>query len=228
VRHGQAHPFQRKDAALTACGEAQAAKLAQFWLRSGVRFDEVHHGTLSRQVRTQEVVAECFQAEGEPWPVAVREAAWNEYDATGVMQHLVMRDDRLSAHAEAYERARGSAEENRMFQRMFEAAMTRWLESDAEVDGVESWPVFRTRVCGAIQRVMAGPPSRRVVVFTSGGPIGLAVQSSMQAPAKSFLDVNWRVRNTSITQFMFDRSRFTLDSFNAIPHLDEVGLWTYR
>jgi broad specificity phosphatase PhoE len=75
---------------------------------------------------------------------------------------------------------------------------------------------------------MAGPPSRRVVVFTSGGPIGLAVQSSVQAPARSFLDVNWRVRNTSITQFVFDRSRITLDCFNAIPHLDEVSLWTYR
>jgi broad specificity phosphatase PhoE len=228
VRHGQAHPFQRKDAALTSLGEAQAAKLAQFWLRSGVRFDEVHHGTLARQVRTQEVVAECFRAAGQSWPDAMTDAAWNEYDATGVIQHLVTHDDRLSTLAEAYERSRGSADENRRFQHFFEAAMTRWLESDDEVAGVESWPAFRTRICGAIQRIMAGPPSRRVVVFTSGGPIGLTVQSSMQAPPKSFLDVNWRVRNTSITQFIFDRSRLTLDSFNAIPHLDEVALWSYR
>jgi broad specificity phosphatase PhoE len=227
VRHGQAYPFQRPNAALTSLGEAQAAKLAQFWLRGVVRFDEVYHGTLARQSRTQEVVAECFRAAGAPWPVAVRDAAWNEYDATGVMQYLVSRDDRLSTLAADFERARGTADENRMFQRMFEAAMSRWLEG-AEVDSAESWPTFRSRVCGAIQRLMAGQPGRRVVVFTSGGPIGLTVQSSMQAPVKSFLDVNWRVRNTSITQFVFDRSRLTLDSFNAIPHLDEVALWTYR
>ena len=221
VRHGQAYPFQRPNAALTSLGEAQAAKLAQFWLRGGVRFDEVYHGTLARQARTQAVVAECFRAAGEAWPDAATDAAWNEYDATGVMQHLVTHDAR-----DAYEQARGTSEENRMFQRMFEAAMTKWLQE--EVNGAESWPTFQSRVWSAIQRLMAGPSNRRVAVFTSGGPIGLAVQSSLHAPPKSFLDVNWRVRNTSITQFVFDRSRLTLDSFNAIPHLDEVALWTYR
>ena len=44
VRHGQAAPFQQTDAALTVTGEAQAAKLAEFWLRHGVQFDEVHCG----------------------------------------------------------------------------------------------------------------------------------------------------------------------------------------
>jgi len=228
VRHGQAHPFRRESAALTRTGEAQAAKLAQFWLRSGVRFDEVQSGTLARQVRTEEVVAGCFRAAGEPWPAATRDRAWNEYDATGVMQHLVAGDTRLSALAEAYEQARGSPEEGRAFQRMFEAAMTCWLEGDAEIDGVESWRAFRSRVSGAIQGLMAGPPGRRIAVFTSGGPIGFAVHHAVQAPARSFLDMNWRVRNTSVTNLLFDRSRLTLDSFNSIPHLDEASLWTYR
>ena len=227
IRHGQA-PFQRESAALTSLGEAQASKLAQFWLSSEVRFDEVHRGTLPRQARTEEVVAECYRAAGAPWPAAVGEAAWNEYDAPGVMQHFVPRDARLSALAEAFEQARGSPDENRMFQRLFAAAMSRWLEGTVKANGVESWPAFRSRVWGAIQRLMAGPPSRRVAVFTSGGPIGLTVQSSLHAPARSFLDVNWRVRNTSITQFVFDRGRLTLDGFNAIPHLDEAALWTYR
>jgi len=228
VRHGQAHPFQRENAALTGAGEAQAAKLARFWLRRGLRFDEVRSGTLARQLRTEEVVACCFQDAGEPWPAALRDAAWNEYDAAGVMQHLVPQDTRLSALAGAFEQARGSADENRAFQRMFEAAMTSWLEGAAEIDGVESWPAFRSRISDALQRLMAGPPGRRVAVFTSGGPIGFAVHWALKAPARSFLDVNWRIRNTSVTHFVFDRSRLTLDSFNSIPHLDEAALWTYR
>jgi broad specificity phosphatase PhoE len=228
IRHGQAHPFQRESATLTSLGEAQASKLAQFWLRAGVRFDEVHSGTLPRQVLTEEVVARCFRAADEPWPRAVRDGAWNEYDACGVMDHLVPGDRHLSVLADAFEQARGSPDEKRMFQRMFEAAMSVWLEGTAETDGVESWPTFRDRIWSAIQRLMAGPSNRRVVVFTSGGPIGLTVQSSLKAPARSFLDVNWRVRNTSITQFVFDRTRLTLDGFNAIPHLDESTSWTYR
>ena len=103
-----------------------------------------------------------------------------------------------------------------------------WLEGCVEAEGVEMWPAFQNRVASAIGRIMAGPSSRRVVVFTSGGPIGLAVQFAMKAPARSFLEVNWRVRNTSVTEFVFDRERITLDSFNGTPHMEGSGLRTYR
>ena len=228
VRHGQAHPFQRENSALTPAGEAQAARLAQFWLRNRIGFSEVYSGTLPRQARTEQVVAHCFREAGAPWPAALRDPAWNEYDAPGVLQHVVPADPRLTALAAEFQQARGSPEEYRRFQRMFEAAMGRWLDGAVEPDGVESWPAFRGRISTAIQRLIPGPSGRSVVVFTSGGPIGFAVQCAMQAPARSFLDVNWRVRNTSVTQFVFDRNRFTLDCFNTIPHLDETSLWTYR
>ena len=228
VRHGQAHPFQRERAELTSVGEEQGAKLAQFWVRHGVRFDEVYSGTLPRQVQTEEVVGEYFRSARRPWPAAVQDGAWNEYDAGGVLQHFVPADTLLTALSVEFEKARGTPDENRCFQRMFEAAMARWLEEKIETTGVESWPVFRSRVSSAIQRLMAGPPGRRIAIFTSGGPIGFTVQSSLKAPARSFLDVNWRVRNTSITEFVFDQSRLTLDCFNAFPHLDDASLRTYR
>jgi len=227
VRHGQAAPFQRTDAALTSTGEAQAAKLAQFWLRNGARFDEVHCGALARQVRTAQVVAERFRDAGQSWPDARTDRSWNEYDATGVIQRYVPADARLAALAAEYEKARCGPEENRRFQHMFEAAMGCWLEGK-QTDGVEPWIAFRDRVTGAIRRIMEGPSNRRVAVFTSGGPIGFAVHHALQAPAQSFLDVNWRVRNCSVSEFVFDRQRFTLDYFNAIPHLDEAALRTYR
>lgn len=227
VRHGQAAPFQQKDAALTPTGEAQAAKLAQFWVRNGVEFDEVHCGCLARQVRTAQVVAECFQESGQPWPGVQADRSWNEYDATGVIQHYVPLDARLTALQAEYEKARGGADENRRFQHMFEAAMRCWLEG-TQNEGVEPWSAFRDRVGGAIRRIMEGPSNRRVVVFTSGGPIGFAVHHALRAPPQSFLDLNWRVRNCSMSEFTFDRQRFTLDTFNAIPHLDEAALRTYR
>jgi broad specificity phosphatase PhoE len=228
VRHGQAEPFQRESAALTSLGEAQAAKLAQFWLRNQVRFDEVYCGALARQARTQQVIATCFRASGQPWPEAQPDEAWNEYDAPGVLQHSVPADPRLAALAADFEQARSSPDANRRFQRMFEAAMLSWLESEMATHGVEPWAAFRSRVSGAIRRLMEGPPGRRVAVFTSGGPIGFAVQFALQAPDRSFLDVNWRIRNGSVTEFVFDRERFTLDSFNSIAHLEDMALRTYR
>jgi broad specificity phosphatase PhoE len=224
IRHGQAKSFQRENA-LTALGEAQAARLACYWLRHGTEFDEVVTGTLARQVRTEEVIAEAFRAAGRPWPEARRDAGWNEYDATGVLGYA---DDRLVRWKQEYEAARGRAEENRYFQRMLEAGMLLWMDGEMQSEHIEPWPVFRERVAGAIGRVMAGEAGRRVAVFTSGGPIGFTVHVATKAPERTFLDVNWRVRNLSVSEFLFDRDRMTLDSFNSIGHLEERELWSYR
>jgi broad specificity phosphatase PhoE len=228
IRHGQAKFFQAEEGVLSPLGEKQAARLAHFWLKHRIRFDEVHTGSLVRHLQTERVVAECFRQAGEPWPAATQDPAWNEYDFSGVFTHLVPGDSRLAALAEEFAQARGGPDENRKFHRVLKAAMTCWLDENCEVEGLEPWPSFRDRLSGAIRRLMAGPSGRRVVVFTSGGPIGFSVHFALQAPPQSFLELNWRVRNGSVTEFIFDRDRFALDSFNAIPHLDDVDLRTFR
>src|ERR1017187_10151531 len=232
VRHGQASAFQKDSDRLTEPGELQARKLAGFWLKNGVRFDECYTGTLVRQTRTERIVAASYAEAGAPLPMATALPGFNEYDATGVLANVVpalaARDERFAALVEAFEKARDRPDRNRPFQRMFEIAMLAWVRGEVNVAGVEPWPAFRARVGEALQRAMAGGASRRVVVFTSGGPIGLSVQISMKAPDAMFLEVNWRIRNCSLTEFVFTSERFTLDSFNGVPHLDDQALWTYR
>jgi hypothetical protein len=36
------------------------------------------------------------------------------------------------------------------------------------------------------------------------------------------MELNWRIRNCSLTELIFTRSRVSLDVFNATPHLEEV------
>jgi len=212
IRHGQATAFQR-DGRLTPLGESQARKLAEFWLQHGAGFDDVHSGTLARQVQTEQVVAGCFRAAGAPWPEAARDAAWNEYDASGI----------VTAPAVPF-----GSEGYRGFQSMYEANMLRWLDGGAPSEGAEPFAAFRDRVSGAIRRLMAGPSGRRVAVFTSGGPIGFTVNFAVRGPDRNFLELNWRVRNCSLTEFVFSQDRITLDSFNQISHLEEATLRTYR
>ena len=64
-------------------------------------------------------------------------------------------------------------------------------------NGTEPWTTFRDRVLNGLRRIQEGPSNRRVVLFTSGGPIGVLVQTALGAPDRSFLEVNWRVRNCS-------------------------------
>src|SRR5215831_4757500 len=113
VRHGQAAPFQQENASLTLTGEAQAEKLAEFWLRNQVCFDEVLCGTLPRQMRTEQLVAARFRAAGQAWPDSQPDGSWNEYDATGVLLNLVPADPRLSALAAEFEQVRSGPDESR-------------------------------------------------------------------------------------------------------------------
>jgi broad specificity phosphatase PhoE len=66
------------------------------------------------------------------------------------------------------------------------------------------------------------------VLFTSGGFIGSAVQRTLSGPVRTALELSWRIRNGSLTEFVFTRDRCTLDSFNTVPHLENPDLWTYR
>src|SRR5215470_17458685 len=55
VRHGQARMFEKDSDQLSPLGEEQARMLARFWIREGLKFDEVYSGALVRQRRTAEI-----------------------------------------------------------------------------------------------------------------------------------------------------------------------------
>lgn len=219
VRHGQARPFQKDSDRLSEAGEAQSLALGRFWKAAGIGFDEVYSGSLVRHRRTQELVYEA----GPGLPPCVVDAGWNEYDADGVLHRLApalaAADERFAALQVAFEQARGGPEQHRHFQRMFEVAMAAWQAGAVSAEGVEPFAAFEKRVSLAVHGLMESAGSKRVAVFTSGGPIGICVQRALGAPGKAFLEVNWRVRNTSLTEFVYSRDRFTLDSFNVLPHL---------
>ena len=233
VRHGQARTFDKDSDQLTAVGEEQARALGRFWLRQNVAFDEVYSGALVRQQRTAELAGEPFAEAGVAWPSLQTTPELNEYDSNGILNRLLPalaeRDAGFRDLVAAFEENRHAPDRNRHFQRMFEAVTTVWMRGEMELDGVEAWGTFRDRVRASVQRIIAAPGSgRRVAVFTPGGVIGLAVQSAPGAPDRQALEVNWRVRNCSLTEFVFGRGRLSFDSFNTIPHLDDPGLRTYR
>ncbi len=207
VRHGQARPFDSNPDRLSALGEEQARALGEYWKRLGVTFDEVWSGSLQRQRQTAELACSIAPQISDDW---------NEYDANGILHHF----------APAYE-LEDAADRNRKFQKIFEPAMQKWLATE-EHPTVETWGAFRKRVLRALRRLQDGPSNRNVALFTSGGPISVLVQAAIDAAERSFLEVNWRVKNCSLTEFTFSRERLSLDSFNSLPHLERAELRTFR
>jgi len=202
VRHAQATPFEKITDQLSKTGEQQSILLGEYWRQRGITFDEVYCGTFQRHIRTAELVGigkfECNDA-------------FNEYSADRILRALP---------------DFAPAEDNRHLQKMFDTAMPQWIAGTLQAPGLETFREFRERVIGGLRSIIeADRPSRRVAVFTSGGPIGIAVQTTLKAPDAMAIELNWRIRNCSLTEFLFTRNRISLDTFNATPHLTEV---TYR
>jgi broad specificity phosphatase PhoE len=57
-------------------------------------------------------------------------------------------------------------------------------------------------------------------MVSSGGPIASAVAQVMQAAPNSWIELNLRIRNASLTQFEFNPRRHSLLTYNTLPHLD--------
>jgi broad specificity phosphatase PhoE len=217
---------------LSEVGRRQAQKLGRYLVQAGISFDAVYCGDLLRQHETASIVGEAYAAAGKPFPSIQTDIGWNEYDAQGVTGALVpvlaSSDADFAQKVQDFQAAIGTRDHNRFFQRMFEVVMTKWVHDEITAPEVEAFSTFVQRVNKARLSIMQEPASRRVAAFTSGGPIGACVQAVMQAPAMMAMEVNWRVRNASITELLYSRDRVSLDSFNSLPHIDEPDLLTFR
>jgi broad specificity phosphatase PhoE len=232
IRHGQAAAFTPDSDQLTELGKRQAQKLGLYLAARKLRVDEVYTGTLKRQIETEQIAGDALGAAGLPWPDATRLAGWNEYDAGAIMGRLApllaARDPLFGKLVQDFELNRAERDRNRYFQRMFEALMERWVSGELGDAGVEPFATFHERVRQARAEILGREQSRTVIVFTSGGPIGACVQLAVQAPPAVAVQLNWRIKNGSITEFLFSAGRLSLDSFNAVPHLDTDELVSFR
>ena len=205
VRHAQARPFEKNPDSLSELGQKQSRLLGEFWKSIGAEFDEVWCGSLNRHCQTAEIAMKALGWWGTPHMAG----EFNEYDAEGMLRGYP---------------PPSSFPDNRAFQKVFEVAMERWIAGEGSGEG---YAAFRERVLRGLRMIQGSGSNRRVLLFTSGGPIGVLVQTALGAPDRSFADVNWRVRNCSITEFVFSADRLSLDSFNNVGHF-EPALRTFR
>ena len=232
-RHGQADAFGVDYDRLTATGREQSRRLGEYLAATRTRFDEIYTGPRTRQIDTAELTgAEMIRA-ALPWPEPQVIDELDEYDGNGILRAfapvLAEQDERIRRLAAANAQPGSPRDRYRNFQLLFEAVTARWVSGEVSSPEVEPWQAFRARVHSGIARITQGAGrGRRIAVFTSGGPISITVQTAVSAPAEMAIELNWRIRNSSVTAIVFSGDRQTLDYFNAVPHLSDPSLWTYR
>jgi broad specificity phosphatase PhoE len=233
VRHGQASFLERNYDKLSARGERQSRILGEYWAGLNLRFDCVYSGPRVRQRETARIVGEAYRNAGIAWLEPTVLESFDEFQAELVMERslpaLIEVDSEIRRMHQAFKDASTRPEQFKTFQQIFEVVIGRWADGQIPLAGIEPWPEF----CGRVQRGLSqiasnGSRGQQIAIFSSGGPVGVAMQRALSLSTEATLKTAWMVRNCACSEFLFSAGRFTLSSYNATPHFTDPDLITHR
>jgi broad specificity phosphatase PhoE len=204
VRHGQASFGSEDYDRLSELGRRQCARLGEFFRDNGVVFQAALTGTLRRQLDSLACIAQGMQMapEAQAWP------GLNEYDGDALVAAL----DPPPLPPLT------SAEGARQHFRLLREGLLAWMEGRTQPQGMPSHAEFVAGVREALDHVRTSHDGA-VLIVSSGGPIATAVAEVLGAPRAAAIELNMRIRNSAVTEFVFTEKRHSLLSFNALPHL---------
>jgi broad specificity phosphatase PhoE len=236
VRHGQASFGADDYDKLSDLGHRQSVRLGEYFAGKGLKFDAVVTGTLRRHAETfagiakgMGLPAETLSAAGPPQganapsggsdghavPSVGAPLLWpglNEYDSEAVIGAI---------HPHKLEKPT-SPEMYRAHFRLLRDGLAQWMAGVVSPRGMPSYNEFVTGVTSALDHIRAQHHGKNVLVVSSGGPIATAVGQVLGTPPETTIELNLRIRNSSITEFAFTPKRHMLVTYNTLPHLDHA------
>ena len=215
VRHGQASFGADDYDQLSDLGRRQCVQLGRYLRERGRRFDAVLTGTLKRHAQSLAGIAEGLGDTPEPlrWP------GLDEYDSHAVI---------AAVHPQPLQRP-DTPEMYRHHFRLLRDGLAGWMAGRVAPAGMPSYPDFVAGVTGALDHVRQQHDGD-VLIVSSGGPISTAVGHVLGTSAETTIELNLRIRNSSVTEFAFTPKRHMLVTYNTLPHLDHpdfAGWVTY-
>lgn len=214
MRHGQASFGAADYDQLSPLGQQQCQRLGAFWRARGQRFDAVFSGTLKRHAQSLAALAEGW---GGALPAVNIRPGLDEYDSAALIRAI---------HPEPLAAPR-DAEGVKQHFRLLRQGLLAWMRGDSAPQGMRSHAEFSAGVLATLDEVRA-LGGGEVLILSSGGPISCALAQVLQAPAESAIELNLRLRNSALSELVFNAQRLSLHSFNGLPHLqDEPGLQSY-
>ena len=232
IRHAQASWGEADYDKLSELGRSQSGALGRHFAERGFRPDIVFTGQMRRH---RDTAALCME-QLAMYPEIDTLPGLDEYDFTNVFSVPFPQFKDMSSMG-------GAAGAKLDFRKIVGEALRAWTAPEAEEDAryAETFPAFRGRARGALDEIARRATARqaeRVLVFTSGGPVGALTLDVMGAPASRFADIAWRIANCSVTKLQIARdpvgedageSVVKLVSFNDFSAMEtKDGLLTFR
>ncbi len=214
VRHGQASFGTENYDRLSETGFAQARLLGAYFSLREIRFDALYTGTLRRHAETAQGILDGGSANGDGL-VVKRFPGLDEYDS----QALIVALKGVLPEPVAAASHRDAAAVREHF-RVLREALLAWAEDRIQPSGMQTFAAFQAGAVAAIDETRRLFADGNVLMVSSGGPIAAIVADVLLAPPKTAVELNLRIRNSSLSEFALSAKRHQLVSFNAIPHLD--------
>ena len=205
VRHGQASFGADDYDVLSELGERQALRLGEYFNYKGLTFEAALTGTLQRQIKTFGAICQGMQMpmQALQWP------GLNEYDSEAVIRTI---------HPHKLEKPT-SPEMYRSHFRLLKDGLAQWMAGVVSPHGMPSYLEFVQGVASALDHIRKTHEGN-VLLVSSGGPIATAVGHVLGTAPETTIELNLRIRNSSVTEFAFTPKRHMLVTFNTLPHLD--------
>ena len=210
VRHGQASFGADNYDQLSELGQRQSERLGRYWAERGLRFDAVLMGTLARHAQTWQGIAKGAGLDLQPllWP------GLNEYDSHAVIRAV------LPCRHEASLGDPLTPEGYRAHFRLLRDGLAQWMAGTVSPEGMPDYTDFVHGITRALDHVRQHHAGQKVLLVSSGGPISTAVGHVLGLSPDATIDLNMRIRNSAVTEFVFSPRRHTLLTYNTLPHLD--------
>ncbi|PRC95022.1 histidine phosphatase family protein [Solimicrobium silvestre] len=230
VRHGQASFGSANYDQLSELGVRQSLLLGQWMRQSQQSVETLVLGGMQRHHQSAEAFVEGF---GSPehlhpqhWLV---EPGFNEFDH----EQILHRSRPEFADSLQLMQFLASQDQPRsVFERMFSDALARWMNGENDVDYVESWSAFQTRVSCSLKALTTEKLiTQNTIVFTSGGPISVACQQLLAVPDTHLMQLMVGMVNSGVSKLLHSDGQINLASMNTIAHLElhnDQSLITYR
>lgn len=218
VRHGQASFGAENYDQLSPLGEQQSLRLGEYFKAKGLCFDAAFSGTLARQRQT--LTGICAGLGVTPFLPGTTPAGANPLAHT--LWNGLNEFDGAALIATIYPEALAkpdTPERYRQHFRLLREGLQHWMAGTVSPQGMPAYGDFVAGVTGALDHVRKNC-SGNVLLVSSGGPISTAMGHVLGTHPETTIELNLRIRNSSVTEFTFTPKRHTLMTFNTLPHLD--------
>ena len=195
VRHGQASFGAEDYDNLSELGRKQAVRLGEYFCENGQLFDTVFTGTLRRHRQTWAGINEGLQS-SQPVPVIERPGL-NEYDPAAIISAI---HPGPLVHPKTPAGIRNHC-------RLLRDGLAAWMQEKTAPQGMSSYAQFLSGVTTALDEIRSEHFGKNVLIASSGGPISTAVGHILGTSHEGTIDLNLRIRNSSLSEIVFTPER---------------------